>query len=80
MATHLYIFEVNEVKQNNIKVIIIMRQRCSIQQGENKNSWSEQSPEKSTVSTVPFLGDHPVYIKNKKIIVFLCIHDWITTT
>ena len=25
------------------------------------NCWSEQSPEKLTVSTVPFLGGHPVY-------------------
>ena len=31
-----------------------MRKRCSIQQGEKDNGWSEQSPEKSTVSTVPF--------------------------
>ena len=32
-----------------------MRKICSIQQGEKDNCWSEQSPEKSTVSTVPFL-------------------------
>ena len=38
-----------------------MRKRCSIQQGEKDNCWSEQSPEKSTVSTVPFFFGHPVY-------------------
>ena len=26
------------------------------------NCWSEQSPAKSTVSTVPFFGGHPVYV------------------
>ena len=31
-----------------------------IQQGEEKNFWLEQSPEKSTVSTVPLFLDHPV--------------------
>ena len=35
---------------------------CSIQQGEKNNSWSEQSPEKSTVLTVPFFMGHPVYV------------------
>ena len=39
----------------------IMGRRCSIQQGEKNNSWSEQSPEKSTVLTVPFFLGHPVY-------------------
>ena len=34
--------------------VIIMRKRCSIHQGEKDNCWSEQSPEKSTVSTVPW--------------------------
>ena len=38
-----------------------MRKRCSIQQGEKNGCWSEQSPEKLTVSIVPFLGGHPVY-------------------
>ena len=41
-----------------------MRKRCSIQQGEKNNSWSEQSPEKSTVWTVPFFLGHPVYLCN----------------
>ena len=30
-------------------LVIIMRKRCSIQQGENDNCWSEQSLKKSTV-------------------------------
>ena len=34
--------------------VIITRKRCSIQQGEKDNCWSEQSPEKLTVSTVLF--------------------------
>ena len=38
-----------------------MKKRCSIQQGEKDNCWSEQSPEKSTVSIVPFFVGHPVY-------------------
>ena len=42
--------------------IIIMGNRCSIQQGEENNCWLEQSPEKSNVSTVPLFLGHPVYI------------------
>ena len=42
-----------------------MRKRCSIQQGEKDNCWLEQSPEKSTVSTVQFLLGHPVYARKK---------------
>ena len=43
--------------------VIIMKKRCSIQQGEKDNCWSEQSPEKSTVSTVPFFCGPPgIYI------------------
>ena len=38
-----------------------MRKRCSISKVKKDNCWSEQSPEKSTVSTVPFLLGHPVY-------------------
>ena len=37
-----------------------MGNRCSIQQGEENNCWLEQSPEKSTVSTVPLFLGHPV--------------------
>ena len=40
--------------------VIIMGNRCSIQQGEENNCWLEQSPEKSTVSTVPLFLGHPV--------------------
>ena len=39
-----------------------MGNRCSIQQGEENNWWLEQSPEKSTVSTVPLFLGHPVYM------------------
>ena len=39
-----------------------MGNRCSIQQGEENNCWLEQSPEKSTVSTVPLFLGHPVYV------------------
>ena len=39
--------------------VIIMRKRCSIQQGEKANCWSEQSPKKSTVSTVLFFWGPP---------------------
>ena len=38
-----------------------MGNRCSIQQSEEINCWLEQSPEKSTVSTVPLFLGHPVY-------------------
>ena len=38
-----------------------MGNRCSIQQGEENNCWLEQSPEKSTVSTVPLFLGHPIY-------------------
>ena len=41
--------------------VIIMGNRCSIQQGEENNCWLEQSHEKSTVSTVPLFLGHPVY-------------------
>ena len=47
--------------------VIIMGNRCSIQQGEENNCWLEQSPEKSTVSTVPLFLGHPVYIDNDSI-------------
>ena len=30
--------------------------------GKTDNCWSEQSPEKSTVSTVTFFWGHPVYM------------------
>ena len=40
--------------------VIIMGNRCSIQQGEKNNCWLEQSPEKLTVSTVPLFLGHPV--------------------
>ena len=36
--------------------VIIMRKRCSIQQGEKNNCSSEQSPKKFTV---PFFGGPP---------------------
>ena len=36
-----------------------MGNRCSIQQGEENNCWLEQSPEISTVSTVPLFLGHP---------------------
>ena len=41
--------------QPNLRILvpIIMRKRWSIQQGEKDNCWSEQSPEKLTISTVP---------------------------
>ena len=44
-----------------ILVLIIIRVKiCSIKQGKKKdNCWSEQSPEKSTVSTVGFLLGYP---------------------
>ena len=47
--------------------VIIMGNRCSIQQGEEINCWLEQSPEKSTVSTVPLFLGHPVYLENNYI-------------
>ena len=55
---------------------------CSIQQGEKDNSWSEQSPEQSTVLTVPFFLGHPVLcfyallkkIKKKILVVLLVDH------
>ena len=43
--------------------VIIMKKRCSIQQGIKKdNCWSEQSTKKLTV---PFFGGHPVYANFK---------------
>ena len=42
-----------------------MENRCSIQQGEENNCWLEQSPEKSTVSTVPLFLGHPVYTRQE---------------
>ena len=45
--------------------VIIIGNRCSIYQGEKNNCWLEQSPEKSTASTVPLFLGHPVYTKHK---------------
>ena len=36
--------------------------RCSIQQDEKDDCWSEQSSEKSTVSTVPFFLGPPCIV------------------
>ena len=56
--------------------VIIMRNRCSIQQGEENNCWLEQSPEKSTVSTVPLFLGHPVYQKVSDENLLACLVNW----
>ena len=40
--------------------VIIMKKYALSSKVKKNNCWSEQSPEKSTVSTVPFLLGHPV--------------------
>ena len=39
--------------------VIIIKNKCSIQQGETNNCWLEQNPEKLTVLTVPFFFRGP---------------------
>ena len=43
--------------------VIIMGNRCSFQQSEENNFWFEQSPESSTVSTVPLISGPPGILK-----------------
>ena len=57
--------------------VIIMGNRCSIQQGEeNYNCWSEQSPEKSTVSTVSVISGPPGY-KNQLLLVVVVFTSYL---
>ena len=49
-----------------------MGNRCSIQQGEENNCWLEQSPAKSTVSTVPLFLGHQVYFFFACLLVKIC--------
>ena len=44
-----------------ILVLLWWRKDALSSKVKKDNCWSEQSPEKSTVSTVPFSGGHPVY-------------------
>ena len=52
--------------------VIIMKKRCSIQQSERNNCWSEQSSEKSTVWTVPFFCGPPgiSYMSDSLLVLF----------